>query len=123
VLIVYDLQFHYLTPDEQSYFRKLFLANVEDAYVFATTENHWSLHRRSVNNWTFGDYFGARYHRFFYAGLMFHEDPRSSDYVTKGLEIFDWFYETFPNNGVWNPETNEYEPYPTKNDGALYLVF
>jgi hypothetical protein len=114
-MLVYDLQYHYLSASDRSDFRTQFLNDAQSVFDLATNDPPWYLRRRHVNNWTYG-YGGSPLQRLLYPALMFTDDSRAAQFRQKALELYDWVQEGGPNNGIWDPEQNEFNPYPTTVD-------
>ena len=53
-VLIYDVQYPFLTPAERTSFRQQFLTAAESVYQHALHSKHWMYDRRSLNNWTYG---------------------------------------------------------------------
>ena len=94
-VLIYDVQYPFLTPAERTTFRDQFLEWVEPVYQDAIHSKHWMFSRRLVNNWTYG-YGGMPLQSLLFIGLAFPEHPRSALYVAKGKELLTWVLEAPP---------------------------
>ena len=114
-VLVYDVQYPFLTEVERTTLRQQFLASVEPIYQDAIHKRHWMYERRPLNNWTYG-FGGMPLQNLLFIGLAFPDDPRSALYVAQGKKLLRWVLEGGPNNGTWNEKREEFDVYPTKID-------
>lgn len=114
-LLLYDVQYEFMTPGERDGFRTAFLADAQTIYDEAVAVGAWYYVRRMVNNWTYRQA-GAPLPRLLFSGIMLRGDPQADSFVDKGLELTRWLFEVNPNNGTWNRATQSYDAWPTQGE-------
>lgn len=115
-LLVYDVQYHYLTPGERSSARTFLLNAAQEIRDDFINVVGWWYDPRMMNNWT-TKFRGSPLPVLLYSGIIFEDDPRAASYRSEALKALRNVMTGSPNNGEYNRTTKSWDTYPTVVDG------